>query len=125
MRAPATKSPATVDEYLEGLPTDQRATLQSIREAIRAAAPEASEGISYKIPAFKHHGVLIYFGAAKKHCALYGVGDKVMEAHKEELAPFRSADSTIRFTPEKPIPLALVKKLVMARVKENEAARKK
>jgi uncharacterized protein YdhG (YjbR/CyaY superfamily) len=82
------KDATTVDEYLDALPPDQRAALQRVREAIRAAAPEAIEVISYKIPGFKHHGALIYFGAAKRHCALYGAGEQVMEAYKEELAPF-------------------------------------
>ncbi|MEX0784433.1 MAG: DUF1801 domain-containing protein [Dehalococcoidia bacterium] len=118
-------TPANIDEYLAALPADQRDALQKVREAIRAAAPEATEVISYQIPTFKLQGALIYFGAAKRHCALYGVSDRVMETYKEELAPFRSSDSTIRFTPEKPIPLGLVKKLVKARVKEDIAAHKK
>ena len=117
-------TPTSVDEYLSRLPPEQRATLQKVREAIMAAAPEAAEVISYAMPAYKYHGNLIYFAAAKKHCALYGVSDAVVERYKDELAPFRGKDSTLRFTPEKPMPAALIKKLVKARMKENEAARK-
>lgn len=118
-------SPAarTIDDYLEALPADQRAALEKIRATIRAAAPDSVESISYDVPAFKYKKrPLIYFGAAKNHCALYGSLSAVIEAHKEELRPFATSKGTIRFTVDKPIPGALVKKLVKAQMSEIEAA---
>lgn len=116
-------APTTIDEYLATVPADQRACLQQLRETIHAAAPEATEVIAYKMPGFKHHGGLVYFAAWAKHLALYGIGDSLVERYRDELAPFRGKDSTLRFTPGNPIPAPLVTKLVKARVAENEAGR--
>ena len=112
-------SPTTTDDYLSALPEVQRTALQKLRETIKAAAPEAVESISYGMPTFKYKGrPLIYFGAAKNHCALYGVS---MEAHKDELQSYDTSKGTIRFQPGKPVPAALVKKFVRARIVEIEA----
>ena len=117
---------ATIDEYLAPLPADQRGALQKLRATIAATAPDADESISYGIPTYKYKGrPLANFGAAKKHCALYG--GVVVGADEADLEGFDTSKGTIRFTPDKPLPVALVKKLVKARMKEIEAegARKK
>lgn len=112
-------APKTVDAYFAALPEVQRAVLQKLRETIKAAAPEAAESISYGIPTFKYKGrPLIYFGAAKNHCALYAINT---DAHKDELKPYDTSKGTVRFSPDKPLPEALVKTLVNARIAEIEA----
>jgi len=118
--------PKTVDEYLAQVPDDARATLEKLRRTIKLAAPQAVEVISYRIPMFKHHGMLVAFAAFKDHCSFFP-GSGVMEAYKEELKNYKTSKGTIRFTLSKPLPASLVKKLVKARLKQNEAkaARKK
>jgi uncharacterized protein YdhG (YjbR/CyaY superfamily) len=114
-------SPAnqTVDGYLAALPEDQRAALERLRRIIKANAPEAVEQIAYGMPAYKYKKrPLIYYGAAKKHCAIYGARPAGFE---DELNAYDTSKGTIRFTPDKPLPDALVKKLVNARIAEIEA----
>jgi uncharacterized protein YdhG (YjbR/CyaY superfamily) len=109
-----------VDEYLAGVPKEARATLVKLRKTIKAAAPMASESISYQMPMYKHHGMVIGFAAFKDHCSLFP-GAAVMDAHKEELKRYDTSKGTIRFPANRPLPVALVKKLVKARIAENEA----
>ena len=109
-----------VDEYLAGLPKAARATLERLRKTIKAAAPMAAEGISYQMPMYKHHGMVVGFAAFKDHCSIFP-GSAVMDAHKEELKRYDTSKGTIRFPANKPLPTALVKKLVKARIAENEA----
>ena len=92
-----------------------------MRKTIRAAAPEAAEVISYRIPAYKHRGLLVGFAAFKDHCSFHVMSMSVMDAHKDELRAYDTGKGTIRFPPGKPLPAALVKKLVKARIDENEA----
>lgn len=114
----------SVEEYLAALPEGSRAALEKLRKTIKAAAPEATEAISYQIPAFKDHGrSLVAYAAFKNHCSLFPMSMSVIEAHEEELKPFHTGRGTLRFQPDKPIPDALVKKLVRARIKENAARR--
>lgn len=115
--APAT----TVDEYLARLPADMHKALEALRRLIRSVAPEATEVISYRMPTFRHHGGLVAYAAAAKHCALYVMSPAVMKAHAAALAGFDTSTATIRFLPDEPLPAALVKKLVRARMRENEA----
>jgi len=89
---------------------------------IQAAAPDATEGISYGIPMFKHHGMLVGYAAFKEHCSLF-MSTALTQAHKKALAPYQTSKGTIRFTIEKPLPAALVRKLVKARIAQNEARR--
>ena len=110
----------TIDGYLAGLPDDQRAALERLRRTIRAVAPKAEECISYSLPAFRLNGPLVAFGASAKHCAFYPMSATTIEAHKRELAAFETSKGTIRFQPDKPLPVALVRKLVRARVAENQ-----
>lgn len=114
--------PTGVDDYLAALPEDQRAALEQVRKTVRAAAPEATETISYQMPTFKLRGrVLVYYAAFKDHCSLFPASDAVMEALGEELKPYFSGKGTLRFTTDKPIPAALLKKIVKARIEENAA----
>jgi uncharacterized protein YdhG (YjbR/CyaY superfamily) len=119
--APGRKSaPAKdVDAYLARVPEPARSTLETVRRAIRAAAPEATEAISYGIPVFRHFGMLVGYGAAAKHCALY-VGTW-LRSYSKELKAYDTSKGTIRFAPDAPPPAALVRKIVLARVAQNEA----
>jgi uncharacterized protein YdhG (YjbR/CyaY superfamily) len=111
--------PRTIDEYLAALSADTRAALENLRKTIRAAAPEAEECISYQLPAFRLNGMLVGFGARPKHCALYLMSASTIEAHKDELKNYDTSKGTIRFQPDKPLPAALVRKLIKARIVEN------
>ena len=88
-----------VDSYLAALPAEQRAALEKLRRAIRAAAPSAEERISYQIPTYRQNGHLVAFGAWKDHCALYVISDAVMEAHRNELNPYDTSKSTAASPP--------------------------
>ena len=112
---------ASVDAYLEGVGEEARVALEKLRKVIKAAAPKATEAISYQIPAFKHHGMLLGFAAFKNHLSFFVMSPFVMDAHKDELKACDSARATIHFQADKPLPAALVKKLVKARIEENEA----
>lgn len=109
-----------VDEYLAGVPKEARATLEKLRKTIKAAAPMASEVISYRMPMYKQHGMVVGFAAFKDHCSIFP-GSAVMDAHKDELKRYDTSKGTIRFAVDKPLPATLVKKLVKARIAENEA----
>jgi len=117
-----TKSaPKNVDQYLARVPEPARSTLTKIRAAIRAAAPaEAKETISYRMPAFRYRGsLLVWFAAFSEHCSLFPTAS-VIQAFKSELNTFEISKGTIRFPVDKPLPVALVRKMVKARVAEAE-----
>ncbi|HEX2021248.1 MAG TPA: DUF1801 domain-containing protein [Candidatus Thermoplasmatota archaeon] len=114
-------APTTVDEYLARLPAPQRAALMRLRAQIRAAAPKATEKISYGMPTFVHEGNLVHMAAFRDHCSFFPGRAGVALALKDELEGFETAKGTIRFRPGKPLPAALVKKIVRMRVAENEA----
>ncbi len=114
---------SNVDEYLASVPASQRAALEKLRRAIRAAVPDATEVISYRVPTFRHHGGLVAFAAFKDHLSFFVMSPAVMDAHERDLKGYEAAGATIHFTPDAPLPAALVKKLVKARVAENEARR--
>ena len=117
--------PKNVDEYLAGVPEPARSTLNKLRAAIRSALPpEATETISYRIPAFKHKGVLVWFAAFSNHCSLFPTAS-VVKAFKNELKGFSTSKGTIHFPADKPLPTALVKRLVKARVAQNEHKNKR
>jgi uncharacterized protein YdhG (YjbR/CyaY superfamily) len=111
--------PKTIDEYLAALSDDKRAALEKLRKTIRAAAPRAEECISYQIPAYRQNGMLVGFGATAKHCAFYLMSSSTVEAHKDELKDYDTSKGTIRFQADNPLPAALVRKLVKARIAEN------
>jgi len=113
-------APKNVDEYLESVPEPARSTLKRIRAAIWSAAPPgATETISYRIPAFKYKGILLWFAAFSNHCSLFPTAS-VVAAFQSELKGFSTSKGTIQFPTDKPLPTALVKKLVKARVEQNE-----
>ena len=118
-------SPTTVDEYLAALPDEPRAALEQLRATIRAAAPEATETLSYKIPTFVHRGrLLLSYAAFKRHYSLFPASEVVRERLGQELAPYLAGKGTIRVPADRPIPLDLVARVVAARIAEVEAAQR-
>ena len=117
--------PKTIDEYLANASAEQRAVLEKLRQTVHAAAPGAVEYIGYGLAGFKFNGrPLVYFGAWEKHCALYAASPAVQKKFQKELKGFEVSKGTIRFTTEKPLPTTLVKKLIKARIVENNARTK-
>jgi len=111
-----------VERFLAALPDDQRAALEKLRRSITAAVPRAEECMSYGLPAFRLDGkVLVCYGASANHCAFYPGSGTAVAAHAAELAGFSTSKGTIRFQPERPLPAALVRKLLKYRVAENAA----
>jgi len=120
----STTPPTTVDAYLAAVPEPARSTLNKIRATIRPVVPaEATEGISYGIPTFKYNGSLVWYAAFSKHCSLFPVSLAVIKAFKNELKDFPTSKGTIHFPVDKPLPAALVKEIVKARLAEKKAKR--
>lgn len=116
------RKPKTIDEYLAGVDADHRDALQKLRETIHTVAPTAEECISYGIPAFRLNGrSLVFFGAWANHCAFYPGSSNTLKKFRNELRNFQTSKGTLRFSPDKPMPVALVKKLLKARIAENNA----
>ena len=115
--------PTTVDEYLASLPDERRLAMTQLRQAINAAAPEATEVLAYKMPALRSHGdqFLVSYDAYKAHYSLFPASDAVIEAGGDELTPHLFGSGTIRFPADKPIPVATVTKIVKIRLAENAA----
>ena len=114
--------PTTVDEYMAGLPDDRRAAMELLRETIKAAAPDATEVITYKMPGFKlNDRFLVSYDAYKHHYSLFPSTDPMIDTLGERLAPYLAGRGTIRFPAERPIPADLVTDIVKIRVAENEA----
>ncbi len=110
--------PKTHEDYLAAVTEDKRAALQKLRKAIKTAAPKAEECISYQLPAFRLNGrFLVAYGAATNHCAFYP--GSTVKALKEELKGYDTSKGTIRFPASKPLPAALVRKLVRLRIEER------
>ncbi len=118
---PGTKAGAgNIDEYLAALNGDQRTALERLRRIIRAVIPRAEECMSYQLPAFRlDDRVLVWFGAAANHCSFYP--GAVVEAFAEELEDFATSKGTIRFQPDHPLPAALVRRLLKARIARDAA----
>lgn len=113
----------TIDEYLAALPDDRRATLELLRQTIKAAAPEATESIAYQMPAFRSHGgqFLVSYAAYKGHYSLFPASGAVIDALGDELKPYLAGKGTIRFPADQPLPSALVANVVKVRLEENAA----
>jgi uncharacterized protein YdhG (YjbR/CyaY superfamily) len=112
-----------IDRMLAVFPEDKRAALQRLRETIAAAAPDAVEGISYGLPAFRYRDrPLVSYNATKTHCAFFPMSPAVLDRHRDELAGFDLAKGTIRFTPDRPIPAGIVATIVRQRMAETDAA---
>lgn len=118
-RSSAYGSAKTIDQYLERVEPDQRKALEALRRVIRKAAPKAEEVITYGIPAFKQNGFLIGFAASAKHCSLHPMNNHTVADFAAELKDYSTSTGTIRFTPDKPLPAALVKRIVKARIADN------
>jgi uncharacterized protein YdhG (YjbR/CyaY superfamily) len=114
------KTVNTVEEYLNQFSEKQRAALEKIRKVIKDAAPKAEESISYGMPAYKLNGVLVYFGGFKTHCSFFPAGNSVIKKFSSELKEYKTSKGTIQFPLDQPVPVALIKKMVQERIKENE-----
>src|SRR5215470_19937379 len=114
------KKPKGIDGYISKFSDDVQAVLQKVRATIRHAAPEAKETISYMMPAFKQHGILVYFAAWKKHVGLYPPisGDKALE---KAVAPYAGPKGNLQFPLDEPIPYDLIERIVKLRVKQDSA----
>jgi uncharacterized protein YdhG (YjbR/CyaY superfamily) len=116
-------APTTVEEYLAALSEERRAGVETLRQTVNAAAPDAIETIAYGMPALRSHGgqFLVSYAAYKNHYSLYPASEAVVEAGGEELTPYLSGKGTIQFPASKPIPTALVTNIVKVRFAENAA----
>ena len=112
------KVAGNIDEYIERFPENVQSILQKLRATIRKAAPGAEEVISYQMPAFKYHGMLVYFAGYKNHIGFYPTSSP-MKVFKKELAGYKTSKGAIQFPIEKAIPSTLVKNIVKFRIKEN------
>jgi len=110
-----------IDSYLANLPEDTRIALQTLRETVKSVAPDAEEVISYAIPAFKYHGMLVGFAAAKNYYGFYPWNGHTVDQFKDDLKGYSVTKGAIHFPMDKPIPVQLVKKIVKERMKENIA----
>ncbi len=116
----------TIDEYIAQFSSDMQKKLQQVRETIRAAAPEAQEKISYQLAAFTLNGNLVYFGGFKDHIGFYPIPSGI-EAFKEELSKYKQGKGSVQFPLDQPLPLDLIRRIVLFRVEENKrkASKKK
>lgn len=113
-------APQSIDEYIAGFPHDVQEILQKIRMTIRKAAPDAEETINYRMPTFTLKGNLVHFAAHQKHIGFYPTPTGI-EKFKNELSVYEGAKGSVQFPLDKPIPFALISKIVKFRVKENLA----
>ena len=113
-------APANIDEYIAAAPPAVRPILKEIRRVIRAAAPEAEELISYRMPAFRQHGILIYFAAFKSHIGVFPPvsGDAKLQ---KALEPYAGPKGNLKFPLDRSIPYALIRRIVQFKVKQNLA----
>jgi len=118
-------SSKTVDEYIARVPEPARSMLIKMRAAIRSAVPaEATETISYGIPAFRHKKLLVWFAAFSNHCSLFPTAS-IIEVFKNELRDFPTSKGTVQFSTDKPLPTTLIKKLVKERVAQSESKKRR
>ncbi len=108
----------TVDEYIATFPGDVQVILEEMRQAVKEAAPDAEEVISYQMPAFEQGGILVYFAAFKNHIGFFPTASGV-EAFKERLVDFKVSKGTVQFPLNRSIPKELIKEMIRFRVKEN------
>jgi uncharacterized protein YdhG (YjbR/CyaY superfamily) len=114
-----TTAPAkNIDEYISRFPADVRLSLEKLHKTIRSAAPKAEEVISYQMPAYKYHGIVVYFAAHKNHIGLYPTAAGI-EEFKKELSAYKGSRGTVQFPFDKPLPLGLISQIVKFRVKAN------
>ena len=118
------RSHKTMDDYIQDQPAGRRKVLKSLRAAIRAAAPKAAETINYGIPTFQLNGNLVHFAAFEKHIGFYPTPSGIA-AFKKELSRYVSAKGSVQFPLDQPMPMALIKRIVRFRVKEQTQRAKK
>jgi uncharacterized protein YdhG (YjbR/CyaY superfamily) len=118
-------SPKDVDTYLAVQPENIRLALEKMRGIIKTAAPDAEEVISYGMPAYKYHGMLVYFAGFKNHYSLFPGNASMIAEMADELKGYKTSKGTIQFALDKPMPVSLIKKIVKARMKENISKQKK
>jgi uncharacterized protein YdhG (YjbR/CyaY superfamily) len=109
----------TLDEYINSQPADVQVLLQQVRDAIKEVAPDAQEVISYQMPAFKQGTVLVWYAAFKNHIGFFPK-TSVMTEFKDKLAQYKTSKGTIQFPYDKPLPLDLIKEIVLFRLKETQ-----
>lgn len=126
MRTPTGKAPPkNTDEYLAAVPEPARTTLNKIRATIRSVVPaEATEALGYGMPTFRYKGALVAFAAFSDHCSFFPMSAALVEQFKDELKNFSTSKGTIRFPLDKPLPATLVKKIVRARIAQNDLKKK-
>jgi uncharacterized protein YdhG (YjbR/CyaY superfamily) len=112
-------TPKNIDEYIAGFPKDVQKILREIRTTIRKVAPRAEESISYRIPTFKLEGPLVYFAAFKSHIGMYPMTGATRKTFEKELSKYEGGKGTVRFPLDRPIPHALIGRIVRFKVKEN------
>jgi uncharacterized protein YdhG (YjbR/CyaY superfamily) len=118
-------APRSIDEYIAGVPEPACRTLKKLRALIRSVVPpEATETISYGMPAFRYKGVLVWFAAFSKHCSFFPTAS-VVEMFKNELKAFSTSKGTIHLPTDKPVPTGLIKRMVRTRVAQNESRAKR
>jgi len=115
------QSVKSVEDYLAILPKEHSDILRNLRKAIRSAAPQAEEVISYQIPTYKYHGALVHFMAGKHDCSFITVNKSIIEKFKSEFKGYKIYGTTIHFSAQNPLPDELVKKIVQMQLKENES----
>ena len=123
MPRPRAADTSTVDAYFDRVPPKFRLALRQLRRTIRAAAPGAEEVISYRMPGFRSNGILVYYGAFSDHLSPFVASHVVRRKFAAELRSFENGKGTVRFTPERPLPMDLVTRIVKARVAENAERR--
>jgi uncharacterized protein YdhG (YjbR/CyaY superfamily) len=111
----------SVDDYISLQPEVFRPMLEKLLTIIKSMVPEAEESISYQIPCFRYHYMLVGFGVNKKYCSFYTMSPSLIKAMKEELKNIKQSGATLHFAPDGKLPVALIKKIIKARMKENEA----
>jgi uncharacterized protein YdhG (YjbR/CyaY superfamily) len=118
--------PSDVENYFASVPEEARVTLEKLRKTIKATVPKAVEVIWYQIPTFKlNERPLVSIAAFKNHCSLFPMSYAVLKAYEDELKSYHTSKGTLRFPLDKPLPTALVKKVVKARIQEHEARKKR
>ena len=110
--------PKSLDGYIAAFPKNVQVILQELRQAIRDAAPDAQEVISYQMPAFKQNGILVWFAAFKNHIGFFPKSSAI-EAFKEKLSRYQTSKGTVRFPINEPLPFDLIKEMAKFRVKEH------
>ena len=116
---PKEQPPKSVDEYISKFPKDIQILLQQLRKAIKEAAPDSTETISYSMPAYKQDGIVVWFAAASNHIGFYPKASGI-EAFKDKLKPYKTSKGTVQFPFDKPLPVTLIKDIVRFRVIENK-----